>query len=467
MRNSNTRNGFNLSTFTSPSPEGTSPVFAFAPESARPPISFRGTNGNDRLVLTDETRVDGLSGNDTILGSRQGESISGGLGRDRLFGNAGNDRLFGGFGNDNLQGGSGRDELFGGVGRDVLNGGAGNDTLAGGQGRDVFVVRGRDTILDFESNERIRLQRQALSPSAARDVLDAASQNGRDTVLNFGNGNIVTLRDFDASNLTLNNFIVDRSAPDNNPQPEAPAPVQPPVTVQPEAPAPVQPPVQNNLDVSLVPNFDLSTFTSPTPTGRSRPRSGFFDFATDISEGTNGDDRILGSSETETIEALGGNDTVVGTDDNGSVREFIFGQDGNDLIYGQGGNDNLFGGNGIDTLIGGTGNDVLTGGAGNDVLAGGAGNDIFALEGSDTVLDFESGDRIRAFRNFTAADGNEFNNFGLNLDTATQALGLAEQVGNDTVIDFTRIDNASSLNGIVTLSNFAASDLTIDNFSLR
>ncbi|MGD1866888.1 MAG: calcium-binding protein [Phormidesmis sp.] len=383
----------------------------------------------------------GRSGNDRISGGRGNDRIFGRGGNDTLKGRGGRDTLNGGSGNDTLNGGSGRDSLNGGSGNDTLNGGSGRDLLIGGQGTDTFVIRGRDVISDFASNEVIGVEGQTLNADQAQAALDSATQRGNNTVVNFGNGNIATLRNFNASDLTLANFGIEAAAP--APDPEEPNPAQ---TVE-----------------IFGSTFDLSTFRSATPTGRNRARSGFLDFATDISEGTDGDDRLLNSSG-DTVEALDGNDIVIGSDTNGSIREVIFGQDGNDLIDGRGGNDRLFGGNGVDTLLGGEGNDFLSGGAGNDTLLGGGGNDTFELAGNDVILDFESGDQLRGLRVFQAP-GFTFDT-ALDLAGATQALGTAQQVGNDTVIDFAQVDNAAAGNGTVTLRNFAASDLTIDNFSL-
>jgi len=377
---------------------------------------------------------------------RRGRSLFGRGGNDRISGGRRNDRIFGRGGNDILNGRGGRDTLNGGSGNDTLIGGRGRDTLIGGSGTDTFVIRGRDVISDFASNEVIGVEGQTLNADQAQAALDSATQRGNSTIVNFGNGNIVTLRNFNASNLSLVNFGVEAAAP--APAPEAPAPA-------PEAPA-------QTVDIFGT-TFDLSTFRNATPTGRNRPRSGFLDFGTDISEGTNGDDRLLSQSG-ETVEALGGDDIVLGRDTNGRAREFIFGQEGNDLIDGRGGNDNLFGGIGDDTVIGGAGNDFISGGAGNDTLLGGEGNDVFSLEGNDVILDFESGDQLRGLRVFQAP-GFTFD-VALDLAGATQALGIAQQVGNDTVIDFSQVDNAAAGNGITTLRNFAASDLTIDNFSL-
>jgi CSLREA domain-containing protein len=78
--------------------------------------------------------------------------------------------------------------------------------------------------------------------------------------------------------------------------------------------------------------------------------------------GTNGAEKLKGTSRKDVIAALGGKDTVSGLA-------------GNDVICGGGGKDTLKGGKGNDTLLGQKGNDTLKGGPGNDKLKGGAGKD--------------------------------------------------------------------------------------------
>jgi Ca2+-binding RTX toxin-like protein len=81
----------------------------------------------------------------------------------------------------------------------------------------------------------------------------------------------------------------------------------------------------------------------------------------------------------ETVNALGGDDTV-------------YGGIGNDVILGGGGNDTLNGGAGNDSLEDLVGNNVLMGGAGNDVvrgsgtLDGGLGDDLIEPLGGFTVV---------------------------------------------------------------------------------
>lgn len=71
------------------------------------------------------------------------------------------------------------------------------------------------------------------------------------------------------------------------------------------------------------------------------------------------------------IDALGGDDTVVGSDES----DVILGNDGNDTITGEDNIDWLDGGDGDDDLSGGLSDDFLVGGLGDDVIDGGEGID--------------------------------------------------------------------------------------------
>lgn len=77
---------------------------------------------------------------------------------------------------------------------------------------------------------------------------------------------------------------------------------------------------------------------------------------------TPGDDRLIGTSGANVINALAGND-------------YVDGRGGNDTLIGGSGNDKLFGGPGADALMGGTGNDTLSGGGSRDSFKGGGGRD--------------------------------------------------------------------------------------------
>lgn len=115
---------------------------------------------------------------------------------------------------DNLiVGNGGRNNLSGLAGNDRLEGGAGDDTLAGGSGQDRFLFEsggGRDRVTDFTSLDRIVLE-AGLNGSGIVDgasVLAAATRVGRDTVIDLGEGNSVTLVGVSLGSLSVQQFEV-------------------------------------------------------------------------------------------------------------------------------------------------------------------------------------------------------------------------------------------------------------------
>jgi Ca2+-binding RTX toxin-like protein len=78
-------------------------------------------------------------GNDTLHGGGSTDGLWGEGDHDTLYGYKGEDRLYGGDGNDTLDGGDGDDwSLEGGDGKDVIRGGEGDDAIFGGAGSDVI-----------------------------------------------------------------------------------------------------------------------------------------------------------------------------------------------------------------------------------------------------------------------------------------------------------------------------------------
>jgi Ca2+-binding RTX toxin-like protein len=107
--------------------------------------------------------------------------------------------------------------------------------------------------------------------------------------------------------------------------------------------------------------------------------------------GTSGNDLIFGLGDKDTIDGSGGNDCILGGDGNDSLK----GSNGNDVILGGAGDDTIDGGNDNDTLRGNDGNDTVGGGNDNDNIQGGAdddsvnggtGNDVlYGNSGTDSV----------------------------------------------------------------------------------
>ena len=112
--------------------------------------------------------------------------------------------------------------------------------------------------------------------------------------------------------------------------------------------------------------------------------------------GTEGPDLIWGASGV--IDALGGNDNVLGSTGNdtiygGAGDDSINGNGGDDALYGGDDNDTIIGGSGIDTISGDGGNDSLRG-SGNDSIDGGTGNDTLTGYLDDTVDGGDGNDKL-------------------------------------------------------------------------
>jgi serralysin len=149
--------------------------------------TLHGYAGNDILY--------GEAGDDYLSGGAGNDAVAGGGGADRLFGGGGTDTLYGGAQNDTLDGGAGDDELYGDDGDDDLDGGDGNDLLKGGAGEDTFVFRAgydADIIVDFENNVDTLVFTDLGNLS---EIQAAASQVGSDVVFDFGDGDVLTVRD--------------------------------------------------------------------------------------------------------------------------------------------------------------------------------------------------------------------------------------------------------------------------------
>jgi large repetitive protein len=108
--------------------------------------------------------------------------------------------------------------------------------------------------------------------------------------------------------------------------------------------------------------------------------------ASNIQEGTAGDDTLNGTAGSDRLYGYGGNDTLNGGDGNDLLRA----GSGDNTLNGDGGNDVLFGGSGSDTLNGGSGDDlIVVSHAGFAAVDGGEGFDTLKLDGGFD-LDFSS-----------------------------------------------------------------------------
>ncbi len=125
--------------------------------------------------------------------------------------------------------------------------------------------------------------------------------------------------------------------------------------------------------------------------------------------GDAGSDTIMGGSGHDTIDGGAGDDEIRGLDGD----DFLFGRVGEDTIIGNAGNDTIGGGAQSDLIFGGAGDDLLNGGYGHDRLNGGAGADGFIHSGdpghgTDWIQDFSSAEGDRLVFAGAAAGRGQF-----------------------------------------------------------
>lgn len=120
----------------------------------------------------------------------------------------------------------------------------------------------------------------------------------------------------------------------------------------------------------------------------------------DTIDGIGGNDTLWGHAGEDTINGGSGNDLIYGGDDDdelngGSGSDTVYGGDGDDDIDGGSNDDTLYGEDGNDTIVGGHGDDVMHDGSGNDDVSGNGGDDTFYIgDGNDEYSGGSGNDRF-------------------------------------------------------------------------
>ena len=177
--------------------------------------SFQGQGGNDIIIGNGSTQIFFFNATagvmvDLAAGTASGDTSVGTdtfTGVNNVSGSNFNDTILGGGGNDFLNGGN--------SGNDTLDGRGGNDVLTGGIGADTFVYAaggGADLINDFSHAQGDRIDVTGVPGIfGLADIQSRATQVGSNTVINFGNGDIVTLQNVMLSSLVAGDFIFPNS----------------------------------------------------------------------------------------------------------------------------------------------------------------------------------------------------------------------------------------------------------------
>jgi Ca2+-binding RTX toxin-like protein len=117
----------------------------------------------------------------------------------------GKDTIHGSLLRDSLNGGKAADTIAAGYGDDFIDGGKGNDHLAGGHGSDTFFFRtgdGKDVVTDFDAkgadHDFIGLE--------SADEHYTIKKSGHDTIIDFSDGDMITLLGAKAHSVTDHDF---------------------------------------------------------------------------------------------------------------------------------------------------------------------------------------------------------------------------------------------------------------------
>ncbi|MEL6384589.1 MAG: hypothetical protein AAFQ89_19445, partial [Cyanobacteria bacterium J06626_18] len=307
-----------------------------------------GDGGTDTLISIEQ--IEGSAHNDTIAGSefsKVGIVVDGLEGNDTIIGGGGNDFILGGAGADNIDGGEGSDatsyiESLAGVSVDLLTNQVTSDP---GSHADGDVLISIENVQGTFQDDTLRGGSGAnqLYASEGNDVVEG--RGGADEL--DGGGGIDTVE------------YIDSAA---------------------------------GVEVSLMPAAPNAAFSAPGIGGDAADdllamaarEGGFFSDRNTFENltGSDYDDILTGDDGDNVLDGLGGDDTLNGEAGN----DTLLGGDGEDTLNGGDDNDTLFGDAGVDTLNGGNGNDTLNGGAGDDTLNGNNDRDtLFGDEGADTL----------------------------------------------------------------------------------
>ena len=272
-----------------------------------------------------DSLINATAGNDVFTSRIDGATVNGLGGDDTLLGQAAADTLNGGTGSDTLSGGAGGDFLYGGDDNDIVEGGLGNDRIDGGLGSDTIDYSAAGSALYID----LRVATQANTGGLGTDVISAVESviGGAFADVLIGNAGANTLYGGAGADAL--------------------------VTVEGDDFA-----YGGTGDDYLAGRDGNDTLFGGDNNDVIDGAAGI-----DVLRGNAGDDFLIGGADNDTIYGGDGGANI------GDIGDRWLGGDaGNDSIFGNLGADRLSGGADNDFLTGGEGFDYMTGEAGIDTF---------------------------------------------------------------------------------------------------
>ena len=463
---SNLTAGINLDFFTGTVTGATAGTDTFSG------VRYVGATNFDDTIIGDDNfqQVQGLAGNDTIYGHGGFDELLGLDGNDTLEGGEGPDNLDGGAGNDtlsyagspagvtvnldthtasggdaegdnllaanfqnpggiqtfeNIRGSEFDDHLTGNGGDNIITGGAGSDTLAGAAGLDNLDGGGGDDTFVFSPGSEVDVIAGFVAGVGTEDRIDLtampgiysladliATQDGPDTVLDFGGGDSIILENILVEDLHEDDFVFAEPTGgalivgDNNSNTLVGTPGDD--TIQGLGGDDLLTGAGGDDDIDGGAGFDRSIYTDATGAITVNLAAGTVSGDGIGTDTLHSIERIRASDFADTFNALGFSGGSANAGSNGTLNEFE-GMAGDDTITGNGntrvsyqlatdavlvdlaagtgtgdasvGTDHFTGVNAVrgsvfdDTLLGNAFNNVFEGRAGDDLISGAGGTD--------------------------------------------------------------------------------------------
>jgi len=412
-------------------------------------IVVRGASGDDTLSInerfgvftnTEATSLFGNTGEDLLRSGSAAERLFGGVGNDTIDGKRGNDAINGGDGNDTLRGGTGNDAIDGSRGDDTGLLGAGDDSFRWDPGDGSDVVEGQDGAdtlrfngagvaenFDVSANgERVKFFRDV-----ANITMDLNDTEFIDVQALGGNDNAVLN---DTTGTGLKSVVLDLEAAIGGGAGDGAA---------------------DSVTVNGTNDPDDIQITA---TGNAVDVNGApVTVQIDHSEAANDKLTVNGLGGADTITAGRGLAALIQLVINGGAEvDVLTGGDGDDRIVGQQQNDSMFGGAGNDTL-------VWNPGDGSDLVEGEAGNDTMEFNGAGGDEAFEASAVAGRLR-FTRDVGNIVMNVG-----GTETVDLRALGGADTAIlnDLTGTDVTKANIDLAGVIGGGAGDAVADTITVN